>query len=435
MFSKVQSPAQDLVREFAATHYPDLYLHPKMIEQLSWLQSNSVVTSQANVQLRQDLINIEIKRSLARYNALLLLMGGGTSAYAKFVESQAIDVALSMESFSRLSDAIQALSFDARRALMATCFITKSDAAELSVPVERRPELPKDSEQFITHMVTHFPMLFPICARLNPAPLALLPYAFYQQSHLRHMLDMEGGYTMVATIAKALRLRTMTYEHYELWFARWIINIAGLEGHVDARGSIYLTEPVADCILALKLELDQLWLNPDHPVLDHYLEFRKKQLQVDELYIAYLGALMRKYSPNDGREIQCWFESLSEDEQQQKRSDFRSQLEQTKVTPTFKPTVLVNLLKAGSSVSEALTLFTEIESYAMQLYVQALEKGEMSFTTPLCYRQVALEKFLIPIKNYYERHHGLPELTLDVGGNLTVSEDALQEEPSLINTL
>src|SRR3954469_21437486 len=104
------------------------------------------------------------------------------------------------------------------------------------------------------------------------------------------------------------------------------------------KGQFYLTEPVANCIWALKLELDQLWLNPNHQVIDNYLEFRKRQLQVNDIYIAYLGALMRQYSPINGLKIQTWFENLSGREQEEKIQVFKAQLEQTKITPTFKPT-------------------------------------------------------------------------------------------------
>ncbi len=122
--------------------------------------------------------------------------------------------------------------------------------------------LSTDSEQFITDVVTHRASLFPICALLDSDARNLLPSAFYENSHLRHMLDMEGGYNMLDSIKEAIKNKKITREQLDLWFARWIINIAGLDGHVpNSKGSIYLTEPVAKCIFALKAELDQLWNN------------------------------------------------------------------------------------------------------------------------------------------------------------------------------
>lgn len=420
--------SSEMVRSFARSHYPDLTLHPKMVEQLSWLQNNSVNTSQSNVSLQKTPINIEVKRTLSRLNSLTLLIEGGTSAYTAFALSQPINNVLSEENFNRLSHFIQSLSLVARKSLMATCFITKSDQAIAEVPTDKRNELPADSEQFITHMVTYNPKLFPICALLDQESIDLLKYAFYKNTHARQMLDMEGGHNMVSDIAEAIRLRVITYEQYNLWFSRWIINVAGLEGHVNHRGSIYLTESVANCIWALKFELDQLWLNPNHQVIDNYLMFRKEQLEVNGIYVAYLGALMRQYHPTNGLEIMAWFENLSESEQQKKINVFQTQLTETKVTPTFMPTVLVNLLDLRCSISEALAIFTEIESQAMRVYLDAIANGLMSKNTPLSYRAVAYKENLIPIKDYYDKNHHLPEFTIDSGGYLSLVTDALQEK-------
>ncbi|MDF1646968.1 MAG: hypothetical protein P1U61_08335 [Legionellaceae bacterium] len=183
--------------------------------------------------------------------------------------------------------------------------------------------------------------------------------------------------------------------------------------------------------MALKSQLDELWSNSSHPVIDNYLAFRERQLEVNDRYLAYLGTLMRQYSPIKGHEIQIWFELLSETEQSKKLEAFRAQLEQTKITPTFKPTVLVNLMQLGYSVSDALTIFTEIECQAIQIYVAAVADGRVSDSTPLSYRNVAFKEFLSPIKDYYDRNHQIPELTINSGGYLIVTTDALQEESIL----
>ncbi len=429
------SPSIKRVQSFAKTYYPHLALRPNMLQQLSWLQDNSVITSQSTVSSQKDHVNIEVKRILSRLSSLYLLVEGGSTAYSTFVQSQTADIVLSEDNFNRLSHFIKALTPAARECLMATCFITKSDQAIRTIPEERRGELPADSEQFITYMVTHFSNVLPICVSLTPEAVALLPYAFYKNSHARHMLDMEGGYNMVSNMAEAISTGEITTDQCDLWFARWIINISGLDGHVNHRGSLYLTEPVANCIWALKLELDQIWSNSNHNVIDNYLIFREKQLEVNDIYIAYLGSLMRQYSPIEGRKIQTWFENLSESEQREKIHVFKAQLEQTRITPTFKPTVLVNLIQLGCSVPDALTIFTELESRAMQTYAAAIADGHVSESTPLSYRNVAFKEFLSPIKDYYDRKHCLPELTINSGGYLIVTADVLREESTLTNVI
>lgn len=409
MFFKI-SPVQ----LFADTYYPGLHLHPKMIEQMMWLQGNSVNTSQSSVVATQENVNIEVKRILSRLNTLTLLTEGD---YETFTQAQGDDKKLSEERFNLLSRFIRELTPDSRSCLMATCFITKSDQAIKTVP----GKLPADSEQFITCLVTEYAHLLPICDLLTPEAIKLLPFAFYKNSHARQMLDMEGGYNMVSPMAEAIRTRKITWEQYNLWFARWIINIAGLDGHVNPRGSIYLTEPVAQCIFALKSELDQLWINPNHQVIDNYLAFRAEQLGLKITYTAYLGALMRQYSPVKGHEIQAWFDGLTPDVQQKKLDAFTLQMKNTRVTPTFKPTVLVNLLDLKCTVSEALDLFSDIEAAAMHVYVT----GQVSPDTALSYRNVAFKENLSPIRAYYERHQALPELTINAEVYLSVPAEAL----------
>ncbi len=433
MFFKAESTVE-IVQTFARIHYPDLTLQPKMFEQLSWLQNNSVNTSQSDVQSKDVAVNIEVKRILSRLYCLRLIIDGKSFAYSAFVQAQTEDLILREDNFQRLSLFIKELTPASLKCLEATCFITKSDQAIRAVPKERRGELPADSEQFITHMVTHFPTLLPICAELNQEAVDLLPYAFYKNSHARHILDMEGGYNMVSSIAEALAAKEITHEQYNLWFARWIINIAGLDGHINHKGSIYLTEPVANCIWALKSELDQLWLNPNHPVIDNYLDFRAKQLKVNDNYIAYLGALMRQYSPTKGFEIQVWFDSLDKNKQQEKIQAFKTYLEQTKVTPSYKPTVLANLLQLGTSVADTLSIFTEIEFKAMQIYSAAIANGSISENTPLSYRNVAFKESLLAIKNYYDSNYLLPELTINTDGNLIVAQEALLKEENTIKS-
>ena len=98
------------------------------------------------------------------------------------------------------------------------------------------------------------------------------------------------------------------------------------------------------------------------------------------------------------------------------------------MTPSFKPTVLVNLLGLGCSVSDALTIFTEIESNATEKYLDAIEKGFVSDTTPLSFRNIAFKESLGPILNYYQTYGSLPELQIDTSGYLSVTPEALQHQ-------
>lgn len=418
----------EIVKSFATTYYPHLTLETNMLEQLAWVQGNSVNTSQANIHSKQTEVNIEVKRILSRYNSLHLLSIGDAASYRAFVQAQPNETRLSKSGFTSLSGVIKSLLPTEAMALMATCFITKSDEAIQAIPKEKRASLPNDSEQFISYVSAQCPEVFPICALLSQESIQALPYAFYRNAHARQILDMEGGYAMVSSIIEGICNKRMNYSQYRLWFARWIINIAGLDGHLETKGSSYLTEPVAQCILALQLELEALWNNPNHPVIDNYLAFRAGQLKTESSYIAYLAALMRKYDPHTAVQIQAWFNRLSPEQQEARLLAFKRQLDHTKLTPTYKPTVLDALLSMGCSVSDTLTLFIDIESQALKAYYAAKTRGIVADETPLSFRNLAFKENLVLMKDHYHRYKQLPEFEVDSSGTVLLKAPALQEE-------
>ncbi len=426
-----ESRSIEFIQNFCEINFPNVALSTPILNQLLWLQGNPINTSQSNTKINPGnvTINIEIKRALTRLTCLQFLKIGDEDAYQQFTASQNESIKLSIEKFGFLSTLIRKLSPEASQCLMATCFITKSKTAE---ELAKRESLvvSTDSEQFITDVVTQRASLFPITELLDCDALALLPFAFYKNTHARHMLDMEGGYNMTLHLKTGIETGKITRAQFELWFARWIINVAGLDGHVESNGSVYLTEPVADCIIALKSELDQLWENPSHPVIDNYLNFRRTQLNVSTPYMAYLGALMRQYTPEIGRDIELWFRALPLETQESFNVAFYTQLQATTVTPTFKPTILVTLRALGCSVADTLNLFSQIESRAFDAYKQRLEDGSIPQNTPLCFRDIAFKDSLLPILTNYRLHGTLPEITINEEAIIKPMASVMTKEPS-----
>ncbi len=377
------SSSKQLIQSYAETHYPDLRLLPQMHAQMQWLQENSVTSSRANVEAIIAPVNIEVRRSLSRLNCLNFLVTGGSESYQRFIQAQPEDKVLSLAKLSELSSYIQQLSPAELNCLTASCFITKSDRAIIIMALaeQRTTPIPADSEQFITYMISNFPHILPISSLFSAEVIALLTYAFCKNSHLRHMLHIEGGYNMIADLTEMIRTRHMSFQQY--------------------------------------------------PVVDRYLASRAEKLKVSSPYIAYLAVHMNENTPEKVREIQAWFVQLSPQQQLDKLQIFQTQLTKTKVTPTFKPTVLATLRALGCSISETLTLFTEIEKIAMQTYFSAIKKQRVSPTTPISFRDIAFKKELVPIKAYYDAHKKVPELHLDSSGYLTATQHALPNESSL----
>ncbi len=127
---------------------------------------------------------------------------------------------------------------------------------------------------------------------------------------------------------------------------------------------------------------------------------------------------MRQYTPAIGRDIQSWFDGLPTSIQASYEATFYRQLQTLTVTPTYKPTCLVTLLDLGCSVSEAFTLFSQIELRAMDAYKLGVAEGTIPETTPLCFRAIAFKDSLFPILTSYRLDGTLPEITLNSEGHI-----------------
>ncbi|MDP3561983.1 MAG: hypothetical protein Q8R83_07385 [Legionellaceae bacterium] len=387
--------------------------------QLTWVELNSVITTQSNVLLNTSTdINQETKRCLARFNCLYLLKKGDEQAYSQFISTQ-LTCQLTWDKFKVLSDIVNALPIGGYVALEASCFITKSDKA-IRAAAEAGLTPSEDSEQFITDLISHrTKTIYPACQNLTPEALEQMRFVFFRGAHARHMLDMEGGQNMYASLREAIRYNQISTEQMNLWLSRWIINIAGLDGHIQSQGSSYLTETVAEVILDLKQQLDSLLDNSNHNVLESYLTARAVRLGVSSPYLAHLGTLMRRYGPEDGKKIQDWFNALEPSQQNKHIQKFEERMQTMQVTPTFKPVLLDNLLKLlDGSIAKALTMFHEIEQAAERAYRQEIENGSILVQTPLRYRDVASSNSLKLLLNFYSNNKQLPLILVNSTGSI-----------------
>ncbi len=410
-----------LVTDYQTLHFPGMTLSLEMHKQLYWLYNNSVNTSQSHPQVRHasDDLNQEIKRVLSRLHNLRLLQNGSVSAYHAFIAAQPESEQLQWVHFQTWSQLIKTQSPAATQCLIASCFMTKSDEA---VRAAKRLSLTvsMDSERFLTDIVTQSPTLFPVCKHLDEEAQQLLAFVFLKNSHARQMLDMEGTRALFDVLREKIKQGSITKEQYNLWFARWVLNICGLKGHVETRGACYFTNPLAESLEALKHTLDGLWDDADHDVYITYLTFRQNQLGVGNLYLAQLGAMLRKHTPDVGAEIQAWFDALPEVEGAKYLASFEKQLATLKVAPTYKPVVLDNLLGLGCSIAKALMLFSQIEFKAMQCFEQGVLEQRIAEDVPLCYREVAHSESLEHLIEYYDATNDMPDIDLDVSQGMAM---------------
>ena len=417
--SNAQDPFTAALNRHIQKYYGDLVLPQEVIEQLAMFQTSTIKTSESNVRMdgkEEDNLHIEIKRSLSRWNCLHLLLQGDQKAYQNFVAHQPEAEKLSYDSFKKLA-ALLSKEPEVTQALAASCFIAMSDKAK-TLAKEKKANFSLDSEKFLSDTIVQCPEINPITALLSAKTKELLPFLYLPDTHGRHMLYTEGGNNMFATMKEKLATGKLTQKQYTAWLGRWLINIAGFRGHEDPQGSIYLTENTAKALFALNDELQLLRSNPQHDPLKGYLKTRAKWLGTSSLYLAHLGASMRLYTREDGKDLRAWFEGLPKARQNQEEQAYEKLRKRLETTPTYEVAVLDNLRSMGCSISETLNIHSKVSAKAALAYQEAIKQNRISSKTPLCFRDFAFKNNLQPVLESYRANGELPEIRIDEQGNV-----------------
>jgi len=417
--------AEHYIKHYQKEYYSHLSLSEPLCQQLSWLQKNSVTTSQSSVRrLRSEFrssLNFEIQRSFLRLANLQLLENGDDTAYLRFVVSQLDpELRLTKTQFSELSNQIKNLSADELASVRVSAVFTLSDKARERVEAKTGRQFPLDSERFLTALAADSELLelCPIFLMLNKNSRNLMRSLYPLDCHLRHMLYMEGGNEMFDTLRNGIKQGTLTKEAYALWWCRWIVNIAGFTfpGTAPPYGAYYMTRSVADTLGLLKQELDRLWLDPDYDVLTGYLQARAKNLEVNNLFVARLCCLMGCYSKKEARRVQTWFDGLTNS----KQKEYANCLAEARRV-TYRPALLGNLLALkGITEEEALFLYMEIERAGKIACLNQTGKEAMPGAAPLSLRSLGESAVATDLWNFYKENNALPIFYISETGELKV---------------
>lgn len=350
----------------AATASADLT--PLEKQQLSWLDQHRTCCYDMDQHVANKKQHMEVPRAITRMRCLELLRSGDHQAYNEFVQAQDAD-RLSFTTFNKLSAFIKQLNeheyLALRKAVIMTAVSLTSQAKILMPETEM---LSNNSLEFSAAMV-----------RATEAE-KLLYVIFPPQTNFRHMLYAESGDNMFAMLQKMMQMHYMHKQELDLWFGYWIVSIAGYRGHVDQRGALYMTEPVAAAMLQLKGSLDNMLVSPQYPVLQNYLEYRAQLLGLQDLppdlrtTLAHLGSMMRLYTPEQGRKLHLNFVRLPTVQKRELIKYFNAGIHARKPI-THVPALLCNALDLTDNNIEL------VVAKLLPLYVQALQLSdqELSF--------------------------------------------------------
>ena len=278
--------------------------------------------------------------------------------------------------------------------------MTLSPAAVEKTKAIPNLKIPHDSVAFLSATAPYAGRIYPLAAMLSRKYNAgdhLLELAFLPDSHLRHMLYNEGTLAMYQTLTARLAKGSLSRGDLDFWYVYWAINIAGFQGHVSPKGSLYLTQPTFDAMTALKTVLDQTGTETTFNPMQAYLATRVKVLGLDQysievnhqLALASLASLLRLSTPEDSQHLFHSFKQLPEHEQQRWFAYTHYQLTDTRnPTPTYAPAVFANALKhlpLTDTLAVALPLFLDVMDKEQMLRAE----NKLCSQTAVSFRELA----------------------------------------------
>lgn len=353
----------DLIRTTVSNNFPATFnVSEDQLVQLSWALNHKNRTYDMDFAVEDDSgIHIEIHRALTRLYCAQLLRIGSVDAYNNFIAAQlelGIAQPLQLSSFMKLSKHIQQLPADDYELIEAATILTSvsltKPASDLARRIIAADFKETDSLDFLSYTLRDSKNFYPITWNiLNKSANSkrLFYVLFPPHTNFRHMLYTEGGIGMFNYLRSMIAHGYINRNDLDLWYAFWIVNIAGFRGHIQHNGSLYLAEPVADAMDKLKALVYEMLENPTYDPLLPYLEYRAKcigfaHLPRDErLFISHLACLLRIYNITDGQRLYASVTSLPISERYAVMQEFQKGLhDNMHVYATHVPALFGNAL-------------------------------------------------------------------------------------------
>ncbi|MBS0289195.1 MAG: hypothetical protein JSS07_04050 [Proteobacteria bacterium] len=363
------------IREYAKEQFPqDTLLTDEEIIILTLSVRNPKPSPEKNI-IATDSSYMEVKRALSRFYCLNQVMLG-EAGYDKFAAPQLektkkFNPPLKKIQYYLLCDKFQGLdSLTIEILKMATLISSvplSSEACKRADKILGNKYI-VDSVEFPAHMFENidtarqvYPQVEVLWQKYTDIDSRnkikeLLQSAFSHRRHYRHMLYTEGSESMFSTLLDDFKQKRLSKEAFEFWKMYWKVNIMGFQGHLDPKGSVYLTYNTFKAMNALDLILDsanETEINASY-LLSMYLQKRASFLGLDDFkytkfkltlaeqkFIAHIGALMRLFYPEQGEFlIASYF--VCQDAIKDLFADFFS-TDPTRPTPTYAPALFTNV--------------------------------------------------------------------------------------------
>lgn len=402
---------EQVLHKYIDTHFSRrITISPQQISQLSWVIDHNKRSFDMDARVHDPKMHIEVVRALTRLYCMQLLRSGSQEDYEDFVASQVnqnITNSLTFASFKKLSKHLQNLS-QADYGLLETATILSAVslskyAANLAQFMPQNPQLANDNLEFLATTLRNDADIYPLARSIsneNSAAKKVLYILFPPQTNFRHMLYAEGGVGMFKYLRTMIKHQYISQQEIDLWYAHWIVNIAGFRGHVSQRGSLYLSESVFQSMTFLKSKIDHMLHSPNYDPLIPYLEYRADLLglnnlpQQQKITLAHLGAMLRMYNVTDGNALRVAFYALSAQQQKQITDYFNQGLQDNdRPAVTYFPALYSNTLNlVNGDTSSALNIALPIYSNALSLYTKRIRNKELNAGIALNFNKLSASK-------------------------------------------
>lgn len=320
LFGSVHAHDEAKVRAYIKKKFPaNFNVSDDIIAQLSWTLYHDKRTNDLDTHVIDGEAYIEVSRAITRLYCAQLLRAGTMDAYNQFVAAQlaaGIKEPLTFASFVNLATHIQKLSsldFELLEiaAVLPSVSLSRQAAALASDAMDLQ-FVTNDNLGFLASTLRKEENIYPLVAKItqnNVAAKKLLYILFPPQTNFRHMLYTEGGISMFTYLRTMIVHGFIDKSGLDLWYAHWIINIAGFRGHINQSGSLYLREPVSQAIQNLKSYIYEMLDYPNFNPLLPYLKYRARILGLenlpedDKLFVTHLACLLRLYNVAEGKKL------------------------------------------------------------------------------------------------------------------------------------
>ncbi|HSX21105.1 MAG TPA: hypothetical protein VLG38_08310 [Gammaproteobacteria bacterium] len=396
------------IQDHIATHFPaNFTVNETQVAQLAWAFEHDKPTRDMDSHRTVEYKYVEINRALTRLYCARLLRLGNRDAYNQFVRAQlatGVRDPLSFVSFTKLAQHIQNLSMLDYDLLQTAAILS---AVSLSKPASELAQgimdgVPATNKMdFLALTLRNNANIYPLAQQMlqdHTTAKKLLYILFPPQTNFRHMLYTEGGIGMFKYLRTMITHGFIDREGLDLWYAHWIVNIAGFRGHVDSRGSLYLTESVASAMQKLRGLIYEILNHPNFNPLPSYLEYRAQRLGYgnlstdDRLFMTHLGCLLRLYNAADGQILHKSVQRLSTQQFAAVKKSFYAGLhDPMQNTAQHVPAVFANGLRMTNGdiaqvITQILPAYNKILLLAEQQKITApLSFDELAATDSVTY--------------------------------------------------